>query len=124
MNTFNFCSSISPLLHSIGQIINIFKVSLPLILIVIGIFDIGKAVISSKSDDVRKNMTHFVYRILVCILIFFIPIICLTLFNFIGEFSAIRKNSGLDYEVCYNCLFNPNKEECTDAVEIAMAEEE
>ena len=47
-----------------------------------------------------------------------------SLFNFIGEFSAIRKNSGLDYEVCYNCLFNPNKDECTDAVEIAMAEEE
>lgn len=122
MNTSNFCETLSPLLHTIGQMINIFKISLPLILIVLGIFDIGKAVISSKSDDVKKNMKHFVLRIIVSILIFFIPIICLTLFNFIGEFSAIRKNSGLDFDVCYSCLFNPNKDDCTDAVEIAMEE--
>lgn len=123
-NISNFCQTISPTLKYVGDIINIIKIALPLLLIILGTFDIGKAVISSKSDDVRKNMKHFIRRIIVCIIIFFIPGICLIVFSFVHDFNDIRKNSGLDYEVCYNCLFNPNKEECTDAVEIAMAEEE
>lgn len=118
----NFCQGLSPILQIIGQILNLFKIFLPLILIVLGIFDIGKAVISSKSDDVKKNMKNFFKKILVCLVVFFIPSLCIIVFGFVGGFNDIRDNSGIDFDVCYSCMFNPNASECTDAVEIATSE--
>ncbi len=114
-----FCQEVSPILQLIGQGLNIFKIFLPLVLIVLGIFDIGKAVISSKSDDVKKNMKLFLRKIAISVLVFFVPVIGMIVFGFVGGFNDIKNNSGLDFDICYNCMFNPNNEECTDAVRIA-----
>lgn len=119
-----FCQSLSPLLQLVGQVLNIFKICLPIILIVLGIFDIGKAVISSKSEDVKKNMKSFLKKIVACIVVFFVPTICMVVFGFVGGFSDIKNNSGIDYDVCYSCMFNPTNDECDSAVEIARAENE
>ena len=117
-----FCQSLSPILQIIGQILNLFKIFLPLILIALGIFDIGKAVISSKSDDVKKNMKNFFNKVLVCLVVFFIPTLCMIVFGFVCGFNDIRENSGLDFDVCYSCMFNPNTDECRNAVQLATNE--
>lgn len=114
-----FCRELSPILQLIGQALNIFKISLPLILVVLGIFDIGKAVISSKSDDIKKHMKNFFKKILACVVIFFIPMMCMVVFGFVGGFADIKENSGIDYDICYDCMFNPGSDDCTDAVKIA-----
>lgn len=119
MSVNNFCENLSPLLQLVGQVINIFKISLPLILICLGIFDIGKAVISSKTDDVKKNLKAFLYKLGICVIVFFVPTICMVIFGFVGGFSDIKKNSGLDYDVCYDCMFNPNSNNCKSSVELA-----
>lgn len=120
----HFCMSISPYLQMIGNLITIFKISLPFILIVLGVFDIAKAVISSKPESVRTYMLDFLKKLVICIIVFFIPTICMIVFSFVGEFTEIRKNSDLDFDVCYSCLFKPNNDDCTEALEIAMAEDE
>jgi len=116
LNINNFCKGLSPVLILIGHALNIFKLCLPLILIVLGIVDIGKAVISSKSEDVKKNMKNFFKKVLVCALVFFIPTVGMVVFGFIEDFTEIRENSGLDFDVCYNCLFDSGGEICKNAV--------
>lgn len=106
------CSQLSPLLQLIGQVLNIFKISLPLILIVIGIFDIGKAVVSSKSDDIKKNIKNFFKKVLVSLVVFFIPTIVMVVFGFVGKFTEAIEESGIDYEVCYSCIYKPGSEGC------------
>lgn len=115
----NFCEQISPLIQLVGQALNIFKISIPLILICLGIFDIGKAVISSKADDVKKNIKLFIKKMLISVLIFFIPMICMVTFGFVDGFNKIKNESGIDYDICYDCMFNPNSHKCRNAVEIA-----
>lgn len=115
-----FCQELSPILQMVGQVINIFKISLPIILIILGILDIGKAVISSKSDDVKKNMKNFGKKIIACVCVFFLPLFCMIVFGFVGEFNEIKKYSGLDFDVCYDCMFNPSRDNCINAVEIAQ----
>ena len=122
LNINSMCQGLSSGLQLIGRLIYIFKLFLPLILIVLGIFDIGKAVISSKSEDVKKHMKNFLYKIVVCVIVFFIPNICMIIFGFVGGFNDIRENSGVDYDVCYACMFNPNSDECTYYVELAESE--
>lgn len=118
----NFCQGLSPLLQLIGQALNLFKLFLPLVLVVLGIFDIGKAIISSKSEDVKKNMKNFLKKVVVCVVVFFIPTICLVVFSFVGGFNDIKNESGIDYDVCYSCMFNPSDETCGNAVVIAKKE--
>lgn len=116
------CKDLSPLLKVLGDALNVFKISLPLLLIALSIFDIGKAVISAKSDDVKKHMKSCLKKLLVCIAVFFIPMLCMVAFGFIGDFKEIEENSGIDFDICYNCMFNPNSEDCKTAVEIAELE--
>lgn len=114
-----FCQDISPALQLVGQLLTIFKISLPLILICLGIFDIAKAVISSKSDDVKKNLKSFFQKIAICVGLFFVPTLCMIVFGFVGGFNDIKNESGIDYDVCYDCVFNPSSKDCKKAVQIA-----
>lgn len=113
------CRDLSPAIQLIGQMLNIFKICLPLILICMGVFDIAKAVISSKSEDVKKNIKLFFQKIAICIIVFFIPTIFMVMFGFVGGFNDIKNESGIDYDVCYDCMFNPSSEGCRDAVQVA-----
>lgn len=111
------CHDLSPYLQLIGQALNVFKILLPLILVILGVFDIGKAVISSKSDDVKKHMKNFVKKIIACVVVFFIPTICMVIFGFVGSFNDIKNDSGIDFDVCYDCMFKPSGKTCTNAIE-------
>lgn len=117
-----FCRDLSPLLKLIGDALNVFKISLPLLLIALSIFDIGKAVVSAKTDDVKKHMKNCFKKLLICVAVFFVPTLCMVAFGFIGNFKEIKETSGIDYEICYDCMFNPSSEECKTAVEIAELE--
>lgn len=115
----SFCRELSPILQLIGQVLTIFKILLPLVLIVLGIFDIGKAVISSKTDDIKKYMKNFAKKVAVVVLIYFVPTLVMVVFGFVGNFNEITKESGLDYDVCYDCLFKPNSYNCQDSVSLS-----
>ncbi len=113
-----FCQEMSPLLQLVGLSLNIFKITLPVILIVLGVLDISKAVISSKSEDVKKNMKNFFKKVAVCIMIFFVPSIVMIIFGFVQSFNTIINDSGIDYDVCYDCMFKPTSDNCTSYVEL------
>ena len=116
------CQSTSSGLQLIGRLIYVFKIFLPLILIALGIFDLGKAAISSKTDDVKKNIKNFFYKLAICLIVFFIPNLCMIVFGFVESFNDMKDNSGVDFDVCYACVFKPNSDTCIDAVELEEME--
>jgi len=116
MNLNGFCRELSPFLHLVGEGIVIFELAIPLILIVIGIIDISRAVVSKKSEDVKKNLLSFGIKVVFSILIYFVPLFIMVLYNLVGTFTTSVEASGIDFEVCYDCLFNPSSEVCNDAV--------
>ena len=115
----SICTNLSPLLQIIGYFILIYKIFLPLILIIIISIDLTKVIVSNKPDDIKKCLKNFVIKLALSILIFFVPMICMLIMSFVGQFEYIKNNSGLDYNVCYDCMFNPTNERCNNAVENA-----
>lgn len=115
----SICTNLSPLLQLIGYFILIYKILLPLILIVIITIDLTKVIVSKRSEDIKKSLVNFVVKLALSILIFFVPMIFMIIMSFVGQFEAIKNNSGLDYNICYDCMFNPTSEVCNDAVENA-----
>lgn len=119
----HICELSSPILQPIGEAIMLFKIFIPLILIVICTFDIAKMVISNKKDTGKKSLKTMALRIVLSLAVFFVPAIFILVFNITAPgFNNIRNKSGLDYGVCYDCLFKPTSDTCKTAVKNANIE--
>lgn len=115
----SICTNLSPLIQILGYFILIYKIFLPLILIVIISLDLTKVIVSNKSDELKKCLKNMVIKLALSILIFFVPMISMLIMSFIGQFEYIKNDSGIDYNICYDCMFNPTSNRCNDAVENA-----
>lgn len=67
----SLCSAdFKPLWSVVGTIIKAVWIGIPILLIVLGSIDLGKAVIASKEDEVKKAKKSFINRLLYAVLVF------------------------------------------------------
>ncbi|MEG1505875.1 MAG: hypothetical protein RR478_00080 [Bacilli bacterium] len=99
-----FCSGTADLWQFVGMILLVFKIVIPIILIVLGMIDLGKAVISSDDKSISKAAKALAMRILAGMLIFFIPSIISFVFTLV---SAFNNDVKADFEVCKTCITDP-----------------
>ena len=60
----------APIWNVVGIVINIIWIGVPILLIVLGSIDLGKAVISSKEDEVKKAKKSLLNRFLCAVIVF------------------------------------------------------
>ena len=65
--------------------------------------DLGKAVVGSKDDEIKKAAKSLGMRVLAGIVIFFVPTIVGFAFSLADGFNA-----DVDYSVCQACITNPD----------------
>lgn len=109
----NFCSSSASIWQMVGMFLLVFKIVIPLLIIVFGMVDLGKAVISSDDKAVSKATKSLLMRIIAGIVIFFIPLLVSVLFKMIGSFGEVKDQ----YDVCASCISSPNGSTCKNAVD-------
>lgn len=110
----DFCGKMSGMLKIIGYVLWIFKVAIPVIIVIYGIIDLGKAVTASKDDEIKKAMKQLMYRLAAGILIFFVPSLIMFVFELISDYNEIMTAS--EFEVCKTCVLKPG--DCdTDEIE-------
>lgn len=109
-----FCSDAHGILEIVGWILTIFKIAIPVIIIALGLFDLGKAAISSKPEEIKKTTTSLVWRLVGGIAIFFVPTVVMLVFGFVSDFGDNKNN--VDFDVCYKCIVSPWNSTCTNAV--------
>jgi Predicted solute binding protein len=56
----------------VRTVIDIIKIGIPVLLIIFGMLDLGKAVVASKQDDIKKNQKNFVSRLIMAMAVFFV----------------------------------------------------
>lgn len=98
-----FCSGTAAIWKLVGNILNIFKIVIPLIIIIFGMIDLGKAVMSSKPEEVSKSAKSLLFRIIAGIVIFFVPTLIGFVFTIVDSFGDVSS----DYEVCSKCITHP-----------------
>ena len=98
-----FCTDTKGLLNFVGYLLLIFKIVIPMIIIVYGMIDFGKAVVAEKDDDIKKSAKSLGRRAIAGIIIFFIPTIVIWVFKQISTYNADREG----FDVCENCLLYP-----------------
>lgn len=108
-----FCRDTHSILGLVGWALTIFKIVIPLIIIALGLLDLGKAAVSSKPEEIKKSATSLIWRLVGGIVIFFIPTIIMLVFGFVNKFSDAK--SQIDFDICYKCIVSPWSTDCTGA---------
>ncbi len=62
----------SQLSNIIATIVNLIKIAVPILLVIFGMLDLGKAVISQKEDEIKKGQQTFFKRLLAAALAFLV----------------------------------------------------
>lgn len=90
--------------------ITIFKIVVPIILILLGIIDMVKAIVAQKEDEIKKAQNTFVRRLIAALIIFFVIVIIQFVFNILSDAGFTGEFTG-----CLNAFVNGNatKIECS-----------
>lgn len=76
----------------VSLIINLIKIGVPILLIVFGMLDLGKAVMAQKEDEIKKGQQTFIRRILAAAIVFFVVFIVQMIVSLVaGDDSTVWK---------------------------------
>lgn len=87
----------------VSTVILVIQIGIPIILIVFGMLDLGKAVMAQKDDEIKKGQQTFMKRVIAAVIVFFIIAIVKLVLSVIGEDA----NMG-----CINCFISADTTDC------------
>lgn len=96
-----FCADTANIWNVLGYIVTVFKIVIPLMLIILGMVDLGKAVVSSDDKAISKSVSALIKRFIAAVVMFFIPTIVSALFN---ALSLMNSTDQADYNICVQCV--------------------
>lgn len=99
MDVSNFCGDTANIWRVLGYIVLVFKIVIPLLLIVFGMVDLGKAVVSSDEKAISKAVSTLIKRFVAAVVVFFVPTIVNALFNVLTITTGVG-----DYDKCVTCV--------------------
>lgn len=68
----SFCSETASIWWLLGTVINIIKVVIPIIIILLALFDLGKAVMAGEDKEIKSAQQMLIKRLIYGVLIFFV----------------------------------------------------
>ncbi len=66
----DFCSDLQPVISLLQNVVNLFQWGIPMVLIIFGLIDLGKAVIAGKEDEMKKAQSALIKRFIYAIAVF------------------------------------------------------
>ena len=97
--------------------ITVLKIVIPIILIVLGMIDLAKAVMSNDDKVMKEAQGKLIKRIVYAVIIFFVVAIVQFVFGLLGSASDNASDSNMEYNKdnitsCINCFVN--NEDCNE----------
>ena len=99
----SFCSETAGVWKVFGYLVMALKILVPVIIIVMGSLDLGKAVVANSEDEMKKATQVLVKRIIAGIVIFFIPTIVNLVLKLASNYVSVV-DSGSS---CIECVSTP-----------------
>lgn len=93
---------LEPLFSLIVDIIDILKIAVPIILIVYGMIDFGKAVVGKDEAEIKKSQMMFVRRAIYAVAVFFVITLVTLIMNMIANY--VHDNTDVNAESWIDCF--------------------
>lgn len=99
------------------NVVKIIQVAIPIILVILGMVDLGKAVTSNDEKQMKEAQKTLIKRVIYAILIFFIIAIVKFVFGVLGTSSSKSDAGGkiakTNVTGCINCFLDYSEENCS-----------
>lgn len=97
------CGYLDPIVRFIKNgIMPIIQFGIPILLIVFGSIDLGKAVMSSDDKEIKGATGKLIKRIIAGIVVFFIPFLVNLVMSLIGKSGTVEGNT--NWVSCWNSV--------------------
>ena len=105
------CSpTFQPLWNVVGFVVKTIWIGVPILLIVLGMIDLGKAVVASKEDEIKKATKafgkRFIYAVAVFLVVWLVGFVLSTAADVIGDTNVIDKNKNNEWKCCWDMAIN------------------
>ncbi len=87
------CTELIPIIKLVRTILSLIQIGIPIILIVLGTLDLGKAVVASKDEEIKKAQTMLLKRFIYAVAIFFVVILVKFIFDTISTNGSDTENA-------------------------------
>lgn len=91
----------STLPYAISTVVSLIKVVIPVILVIYGMLDLGRAVASQKEEEIKKGQKTFFLRLIAAVIVFFVVAIVQLILGLVGGDEDHNSDWG-----CFNCFVN------------------
>lgn len=97
------CGTLWPLISLIKNgIIPLIQVGIPIILIILGMLDLGKAVVASKEDEIKNAQKMLIKRAIYAVAIFFVVLIVQLVFGLLSSAGDEYGDQANNWTDCWN----------------------
>ncbi len=96
------CTDVQFIFRIVHYVINLLRWAVVVILIVMVTLDFLKGMMGKSEDEMKKNSTTAVKRVIWAIVVFFVPLLIKTFFDKAGVNGANGLVGPLDWVKCYN----------------------
>ena len=96
------CGPILPLIRLIRHgVIPLIQIGIPIILIILGMLDLGKAVMASKEDEIKSAQKLLIKRVSYAVAIFFVVLMVKLVFNLVANNSEGAASEATNWTQCW-----------------------
>lgn len=97
------CATLWPVISLVKNgVIPLIQVGIPIILIILGMLDLGKAVVASKEDEIKSAQKLLIKRFIYAVAIFFVVLIVNLVFGLVADNSAGEGAAANNWTSCWN----------------------
>lgn len=91
------CENLMPIIKLIKNgVIPLIQIGIPIVLILLGMLDLGKAVMASKEDEIKSAQKLLIKRCIYAVAIFFVVLIVQIVFSLVDNSGDLGQNSWYD----------------------------
>lgn len=84
----DYCESLGPVIKILKSVFTLLQWAIPICLILFGAIDLGKAVIASKEDEMKKAQSVLIKRVVYAVVIFLLFTIVTLVMNLVADSGA------------------------------------
>ncbi len=99
----SYCTTLKPIISIVKTVLYILQIGIPIVLVLMGTIDLGKAVLSSDDKAIKESTSRLVKRVIAAVAVFFVFTIVKLIMNIISANNVDTGASGKSTWIkCWN----------------------
>lgn len=95
------CYGLQPIISLIKALLNILQIVVPILLIVWGSLDLGKAVMANDDKEIKGATSKLIKRAVAAVIVFFIPWLVELIMGIVASNSNEEANTATSFADCW-----------------------